>query len=57
MTMRYCHPIAKNMQRAVDKLCDLFKKSYLKVITLTKNKNFNFSIFLKLEKSEIIKSD
>lgn len=28
MTMRYAHPTPENMQRAVDKLGDIFKASY-----------------------------
>lgn len=33
MTMRYCHPTPENMQRAVDKLGEIFEKSRHKVVT------------------------
>jgi len=36
MTMRYAHPTPENMQRAVDALGEIFKKSHHKVDTLEK---------------------
>jgi site-specific recombinase XerD len=37
MTMRYAHPTPENMQRAVDKLSELFKESRHKVDTHEKS--------------------
>lgn len=46
MTMRYAHPTPENMQRAVDKLGETFKKYHKKVETLTNMSEMVHSLIL-----------
>lgn len=43
VTMRYAHPTPENMQRAVDKLGEIFKKTTTKLPTQTYKDKFKTS--------------